>query len=74
VPDQYRGESAKAFVKLITGRPEFDIDELRSFLIDKVGKHELPTAVEFRAELPKSPVGKLLANVLVEEERARAAG
>jgi long-chain acyl-CoA synthetase len=46
---------------------------LRVFLTDRVGRHEMPAALELRADLPKSPVGKLLANVLAEEERARAA-
>jgi acyl-CoA synthetase (AMP-forming)/AMP-acid ligase II len=33
----------------------------------------MPSALELRATLPKSPVGKLLASVLAEEERARVA-
>jgi long-chain acyl-CoA synthetase len=37
-----------------------------------VGKHEMPAALEIRASLPKSPVGKLLANVLADEEKAKA--
>ncbi len=73
VPDEYRGEAAKAFIKLIDGRAQFTIEELRAFLIDKIGKHELPTGVEFRDSLPRSPVGKLLASQLAEEERERAA-
>lgn len=71
LPDEYRGESAKAFVKLKAGAAEFDIDGLREFLADKLGKHELPIAVEFRAELPKTPVGKLSKKELVEEERLK---
>src|SRR4051812_14629533 len=59
IPDAYRGEAAKAFVKLRDGAPPFSLDELRSFLTGKVGKHELPAALDFVDELPRTPVGKL---------------
>jgi long-chain acyl-CoA synthetase len=72
IPDEYRGEAAKAFLKMKAGVDPLTLDELREFLKDRLGKHELPTALELREELPKSPVGKLLANVLAEEERARS--
>jgi long-chain acyl-CoA synthetase len=72
VPDAYRGEAAKAFVKLRDGAAPLTIEALRAFLSDKVGRHEMPAALELRSELPKSPVGKLLATPLVEEERNRA--
>jgi long-chain acyl-CoA synthetase len=71
VPDPYRGEAAKAFVTLKAGAPPLSLDDLRAFLTDRVGRHEMPAALELRATLPKSPVGKLLANVLADEERAR---
>ena len=72
VPDDYRGEAAKAFVKMRAGARPLDIDALKAFLADKVGRHEMPTAVEIRESLPKSPVGKLLATQLAEEEKAKA--
>jgi long-chain acyl-CoA synthetase len=72
VPDPYRGEAAKAFIKLRDGAPPLTLDALRAFLADKIGRHEMPTALELRGSLPKSPVGKLLATELVEEERRRA--
>lgn len=59
VPDQYRGEAAKAFVTLKKDAQPFTIDDLRAFLTGKIGKHELPAAVEFMAELPRTTVGKL---------------
>jgi long-chain acyl-CoA synthetase len=59
IPDDYRGEAAKAYVKLREGAKPFSIDELRAHLAGKVGKHELPAAVEFVTELPRTPVGKL---------------
>jgi len=59
ISDAYRGEAAKAFVKLRDGAAPFSLDELRAFLTGKLGKHELPAALEFVAELPRTPVGKL---------------
>ena len=72
VADRYRGQAAKAFVKLKAGAAPFSLDELRAFLADKVGRHELPAALEFRDVLPKTAVGKLSKKELVAEERARA--
>jgi long-chain acyl-CoA synthetase len=69
VPDGYRGEAAKAFVKLKDGTPGFTLDELRQFLADKLGRHEMPTALEFRAALPKTSVGKLSRKELAAEAR-----
>ena len=69
VPDAYRGQAAKAFVSLRPGAAPFTLDALRAFLADKVGKHEMPAALEFRDELPKTVVGKLSKKELVEEER-----
>jgi len=71
IPDDYRGEAAKAFIKLRADKSEFSLDDLRDFLADKLGKHELPSAVEFRPELPKTLVGKLSKKELVEEERIK---
>jgi len=59
IPDDYRGEAAKAFIKLRDGAKPFTLDELRAFLAGKLGKHEIPAALEFVAELPRTPVGKL---------------
>ena len=59
IPDDYRGEAAKAFIKLRADAKPFALDELRSFLTGKLGKHEIPAAVEFVDELPRTPVGKL---------------
>jgi long-chain acyl-CoA synthetase len=71
VPDAYRGEAAKAFIKLRAGAAPLTLEALRAFLADKVGRHEVPSALELRDVLPKSTVGKLMASALVEEERLR---
>jgi long-chain acyl-CoA synthetase len=71
VADAYRGEAAKAFIKLKAGAAPFTLEALREFLADKLGRHELPAHLEFRDALPKTAVGKLSKKELVEEERAR---
>ena len=59
IPDDYRGEAAKAFVKLRAGAAPFTLDELKAFLAGKLGKHEIPAALDFVDELPRTSVGKL---------------
>jgi long-chain acyl-CoA synthetase len=71
IPDAYRGQSAKAFIALKPGNAPFGIDELRAFLADKLAKYEMPTEMEIRASLPKTPVGKLSKKELVAEEIAK---
>jgi long-chain acyl-CoA synthetase len=71
VPDSYRGQSAKAFIVLKPGHAPFDVDALRSFLADKLATYEMPAAMEIRASLPKTPVGKLSKKELVAEELAK---
>ena len=70
VPDPYRGESPKAFVVVKPGC-RLDFDELKEFLRDKLGRHEMPAEMELRDTLPKTPVGKLSKRELIEEERAK---
>jgi long-chain acyl-CoA synthetase len=69
IPDSYRGETAKAYVSLKQGAEPFTLEALREFLRDKVGPHAMPTALEFRAALPRTPVGKLSKIELREEAR-----
>ncbi|MCF2525232.1 dicarboxylate--CoA ligase PimA [Bradyrhizobium sp. G127] len=69
IPDDYRGEAAKAFVTLRAGAAPFTIEDLRAFLAGKVGKHELPVAVEFLKELPRTSVGKLSRHELRNQQR-----
>jgi long-chain acyl-CoA synthetase len=71
IPDPYRGEAAKVFVKLKAGAPGFSLDELQAFLADKLGKHEMPAALEIRDALPRTSVGKLSKVELREAERSR---
>jgi long-chain acyl-CoA synthetase len=76
IPDDYRGEAAKAFVKLRAGATPFSLDELKAFLTGKLGKHEIPAALEFVEELPRTSVGKLsrheLRNAQAPQPRQQA--
>ncbi len=71
IPDPYRGQSPKAFVALKPGAEPLTLGALQAFLKDKLGKHEMIQALEIRAELPKTPVGKLSKKDLVDEEARR---
>jgi long-chain acyl-CoA synthetase len=73
IPDEYRGQSPKAFIALKRGEEPFHIDELKVFLKDKLGKHEMVSHIEFREALPKTAVGKILKTTLYEEEAQRRA-
>jgi len=73
IPDAYRGQAAKAFCALKPGAKPFTLEELRTFLADRLGRHELPAALEVRDTLPRSAAGKLMAATLRDEEAARAA-
>jgi long-chain acyl-CoA synthetase len=68
IPDDYRGEAAKAFIKLRAGAKAFSLDELKAFLTGKLGKHEIPAALEFVDELPRTPVGKLSRHELRSQQ------
>ncbi|MHA1536234.1 MAG: long-chain-fatty-acid--CoA ligase [Alphaproteobacteria bacterium] len=70
VPDAYKGEAAKAFVKLRPGAALTHAG-LIDFLGERLAKYEMPVATEFRDELPKTAVGKLSKKELVAEEKAR---
>ena len=70
VPDAYRGETVKAFVVLRPGQ-EASAEEITAFCRLHLAAFKIPRQVEFRAQLPKSLVGKYLRRVLVEEEKVR---
>ena len=72
VPDDYRGEAPKLFVKLVDGA-SLTVEELDKFLEDYLSVIERPREIEIRDELPKTVVGKLSKKELVEEEEAKRA-
>ncbi len=65
-PDLETGEVPKAFVVL---RGEASAEELMAFVADRVAPHKKVRRVEFIDRIPKSPTGKILRRVLVEQER-----
>lgn len=73
VPDPRRGETVKAYVVLKAGESA-TVDEIRDFCKENLAPYKVPVFVDFRSELPKSQVGKILRRVLVEEEKAKQAG
>jgi long-chain acyl-CoA synthetase len=73
VPDAYRGQSPKAFITLKRGAAPFTLDELKDFLKDKLGKHEMIRELEFRDTLPRTAVGKLSKKDLIDEEMKKRA-
>jgi long-chain acyl-CoA synthetase len=71
--DAYRGQSPKAFVKLKPDATAMTLDQMKAFLKDKLGKHEMIVAMEVRSELPRTMVGKLSKKELYEEEAKKLA-
>ncbi len=74
VPDAYRGEKPKAFVKLKAGSPPLTLDELKAFLKDRLARHEMIGELEVRDDLPKTGAGKISKKDLCEAEERRRAG
>jgi long-chain acyl-CoA synthetase len=66
VPDEAKGEVAKAWVVLRPGQ-QASAEELRAFCRERLAPYKVPVTVEFRAELPKSMVGKVLRRALTAE-------
>ena len=71
VPDAYRGEVVKAFVVLRQDEAA-SAEEIREFAKARLTGYKVPRAVEFRDDLPKTLVGKVLRRALVEQEQAGA--
>ncbi|MFD1362198.1 long-chain-fatty-acid--CoA ligase [Lentibacillus salinarum] len=70
VPDPYRGETVKAYVALKAGH-QIDEKQLNAFCRSNLAAFKVPRIYEFRDELPKTAVGKILRRQLVAEEKAQ---
>jgi long-chain acyl-CoA synthetase len=70
IKDDYRGEAPKAFIKLKAGETATEADII-NHLESRLSKIEMPKQIEFRAELPKTMIGKLSKKELKAEEAAR---
>jgi long-chain acyl-CoA synthetase len=69
VPDEYRGETVKAYVVLHPGHT-LELEELQEHLRGRLSPMELPRLLEIRDSLPKTAVGKLSRRHLREEVTA----
>ncbi|KHE71736.1 long-chain-fatty-acid--CoA ligase [Halobacillus sp. BBL2006] len=70
IPDPYRGETVKAFIVKKQGS-DITEDELNEYCRKHMAAFKVPRIYEFRDELPKTAVGKILRRTLVEEEKRK---
>jgi long-chain acyl-CoA synthetase len=70
IPVAGKGERVKVYVVLKEGETATE-EEIIAFCRDNLAPYKVPKFVEFRADLPKTMVGKILRRVLVEEEQTR---
>lgn len=70
VPDAYRGETVKAYIVLKEGT-EVTEEDLDAYCREKLAGYKVPKIYEFREELPKTAVGKILRRKLIDEERQK---
>jgi long-chain acyl-CoA synthetase len=71
IPHPKRGEAVKVFVVLREGQTA-TIEELLKYCEDKLAKYKWPAEIEFRKELPKTMVGKVLKKELRAMEQQKA--
>ncbi|MGX4586439.1 long-chain-fatty-acid--CoA ligase [Paenibacillus chitinolyticus] len=67
IPDPYRGETVKAFVIVREGE-NLTEEELNAWCRERLAAFKVPRRYEFRTQLPKTMVGKVLRRRLLEEE------
>ena len=70
VPDPYRGETVKAFI-VLKDNMSTNEQALNEFCRERLASYKVPRKYEFRTELPKTIVGKILRRVLIDEEKSR---
>jgi long-chain acyl-CoA synthetase len=68
IPHDVKGEVAKAWVVLKPGQ-RATADELRAYCRERLTPYKVPAQIEFRSELPKTMVGKVLRRQLAAEDR-----
>jgi long-chain acyl-CoA synthetase len=67
VPDECKGERIKVYIVLKAGQSATP-DEFMAYLRERLVPYKVPSEIEFRSELPKSMIGKVLRRLLREEE------
>lgn len=70
VPDKFHGEIVKAYVVLHDGQESTE-EEIIDFCKERLAAYKAPKKVEFRKDLPKTIIGKILRRELLAEEKAR---
>ena len=70
-PDGYRGETVKALVVLKADFSSTKPSDITGWARDKMAAYKVPRVVEFVAQLPKTPTGKILWRELQEKERRK---
>ena len=70
VQDDYRGETVKAFIAL-KGNQDVTKQDILTFCRANLAAYKVPEIIEFRDELPKSSVGKLLKRALRDQESSK---
>jgi long-chain acyl-CoA synthetase len=70
VPDTYRGETVKAYVVLKDGETATS-EQILEFCKLRLSAYKVPKQLEFRTELPKTLIGKILRRALLEEEQQK---
>jgi len=71
VPDKHSGEVGKLYA--VRKKPDVTADDLRAFLAARLASYKVPKQIEFRDELPKTNVGKILRRALRDEPSQPAA-
>lgn len=71
IPDPYRGETVKAWV---VTKPDETLseEEVKDWCRERLAKYKIPSQIEFRDELPKTTVGKILRRELVRQDKESA--
>lgn len=70
IPDPYHGETVKAWIVVKPGETLSET-EVFAWCRERLAPYKIPTQIEFRSELPKSNVGKVLRRELVRQEREK---
>ena len=69
VPDEKTGEAVKLYI--VASDSNLTAEEIKAFCKDKLTGYKLPRQIDFRDELPMTPVGKILRRELKDEEKAK---
>lgn len=68
IPDPYRGETVKAWIVFKPGETATE-EELKAYCKERLAPYKVPSHFEFRNELPKTTVGKILRRELVRQHK-----